>query len=318
MSTFLPDSPSGICVAVRALLAFGPALRVRHSVRKGGQHTVSDKYDFVLGSVEASVVGQALGVDIRRFPLRIRNTTIDRDRLRGLAARVGDRLAERGLLAGRSGGEPNPRLKRAFELLADHRVSVAVSGIDARQHDIAALLATDGAEALRITQRHGEDELYFTSLSDDDFLGTVADALPRMGAAPGAGATIRHSAAKYRSAYSAHKAAERDHEEAETQAFGNLKIVRMTETPRRSRGSTLTEEQQLGRALSGERMGVGRIVASGHGGRATRRLLSWVDTDDGRHLIHIEETGDELVARYEPTGYADLSRAIRDLVADLY
>ncbi|MCP2182810.1 ESX secretion-associated protein EspG [Prauserella alba] len=273
-------------------------------------------FEFVLGSVEASVVAQAFGVDVRRFPLRVRNTTTDPDRLRKLAGIVSGTLAERGLLVGK---DPHPNLQRAFELFGRYRVSAAVSGIDDRDNEIAMLVVTDGADAVGVTQHHGEDELVFRSFSDDDLVDVLTGALPAVSAASGPEATVRQSLPEYRSAFDAQKAAERAHDEEETNAFGNIRVVGRTSAPRRSRGDGESGEQRLRRAFAAQRRGGGQVVVSAFAGeRSAPRSVGWVDTAEGRYLVHAGEVGNEFVARYEPAGRAEVSRAIHGLVAATY
>ncbi|MFD6793059.1 MULTISPECIES: ESX secretion-associated protein EspG [Prauserella salsuginis group] len=273
-------------------------------------------FEFVLGSVEASVVAQAFGVDIRRFPLRVRNTTTDLGRLRKLAGIVSGTLAERGLLVGK---DPHPNLRRAFELFGRHRVAVAISGLDDQGHEIAMLVLTDGADALGIAQHHGEDDLVFWLFSDDDLVDVLAGALPAVPAAAGPEATVRQSLPEYRSAFDARKAAERAHDEEETNAFGNIRVVGKTSTRRRRRGAGESGEERLRRAFSGERRGGGQIVVSALSGEGSApRSVGWVDTDEGRYLVHAGEVDNEFVARYEPAGRAEVARAIHGLVAETY
>lgn len=298
------------------LLAFRLETITRCSCGKVACGKVFGSFDFVLSSVEASVVAQALGVDVRRYPLRVRNTTTDPDRLRKLAGHVSGSLAQRRLLVGK---DPHPTLKRAFELFGRHRVSVAVSGLDEHGRDIAALVLTDGAEALGVAQEHGEDELAFRLFSDDDLVDVLTGALPAVPAASGPEATVRHTLPEQRSAFDAHKAAERAHDEEETDAFSNLRVIGRTGGAKRSRASGESGEQRLRRALSGQRRGNGQIVVSPFSReRSVPRSVGWVDTDEGRYLVHAGEVDNEFVARYQPAGRGDVSRAIHGLVAETY
>ncbi|MFC4004771.1 ESX secretion-associated protein EspG [Prauserella oleivorans] len=276
---------------------------------------MSGSFDFVLGSVEASVIGQALGVDVRRFPLRFRNTTTDPVRLVKLTTLVSGELAKRRLLVG---GKLHPQVSTAFELFSSQRVVVSISGIDGRGCEIAVLALTDGAQALGITQHGGVDELLFSLFSDDDLVDILAGVLPVMGRAPGPEATVRQSATEYRSALTARRAAERAHDEEETSAFGNIEVVGMVNPPRKSRGSGETDHERLSRVLAGERLGGGQIVVTGLGERSTPLSLSWLDTGEGRYLVHTTEARGEFVARYEPADHADVAHAIRELVSQAY
>ncbi|TKG72185.1 ESX secretion-associated protein EspG [Prauserella endophytica] len=274
---------------------------------------MSERFEFVLGSVEASIVGQALGVDVRRFPLRVRNTTTDPARLIKLAKLVTGELAKRRLIVGNA---LHTHVRTAFGLFGDHRLSVAITGIDGLGEHITVLAFTDGAQALGITQR-GDDELFFSLFSDDELVDVLAGVLPAAQAAPGAPATVRSSMIEHKSALAARRAAEREHDEEETDAFGNISIISMVEPPpERNRGGE-SDERRLRRVLAGERHGGGQITVVGHDGTPPHSI-SWLDAEAGRYLVHTTDDGGEFVARYEPAGYHDVVRAIRDAVSRAY
>lgn len=274
---------------------------------------MSERFEFVLGSVEASVVGQALGVDVRRFPLRIRNTPADPVRLVKLARIVTGELTKRRLIVGAA---LHQQVQTTFRLFGDHRVSVAMTGIDGLGADITVLALTDGAQALGVTQR--DDELLFSLFSDDDLVDVLAGVLPPLDAASGGPATVRTSVTEYASALAARRAAEQAHDDEESSAFGNLRITSMAgPPPTRSRAGE-TDDRRLRRVLEGTRLGGGHITVTGHGDRAAPYSLSWLDGETGRYLIHTTDSDGEFVAHYEPAGYNDVVRAIRDAVSRAY
>ncbi len=276
---------------------------------------MSETFEFVLGSVEADVVGQALGVDVRRFPLRLRNTTTDPARRVRLAAIVGQRLVERGLSTGTA---LHPSLRTTFGLFADFRVSVAISGVDGFGSDIAVLALTDGAQALGVTQHAGADELLFSLFSDDELVEVLSGVLPQMPPAPGSTVTVRGRVTEHATAWDARKAAERAEDEEETSAFGNLEVVGTVDAPRpQRRGYRMGDEDRLRLALSGRRLGGGHITVDGRGATGSQPL-SWLDTEEGRYLVHAERSQGECVATYEPAGRAEVARAIRETLAGAY
>ncbi|KID28131.1 EspG family [Prauserella sp. Am3] len=290
---------------------------------------MSGRFEFVLDNVEACVVGQALDVDIRRFPLRIQGIPSDPVRLAKLATIVTGELTKRRLVVG---GEIHAQLRAAFEVIGQHVVSVAITGFDSSGADIAALAFTDGARAVRITQRP-TDELDFCLFSDDDLVDLLAEVLPAMRAAPGPPATVRSSAqAEYRSAVTAQRAAERHHDEVETDAFGNISIISMVEpTPeRRHRGRDSdgagratnagddNDERRLRRVLAGTRFGGGHITVTGRRSDTDPTSLSWLDVEDGRFLVHTTDDEGEFVARYEPADFHGLARAVREALSHAY
>ncbi|PRX51308.1 ESAT-6 protein secretion system EspG family protein [Prauserella shujinwangii] len=276
---------------------------------------MSESFEFVLDSVEASVIGQALGVEVRRFPLRFRHSTADPLRRMKLAALVTERLARRGLVAG---DRLHPRLTEAFELFTEPRVTAAISGIDGLGADIAVLALTDGARALGVTQPPGGDELLFALFSDDDLVDVLAGVLPALRAAEGTPATVRWSVTGPRSALAARRAAAQRHDDEETAAFGDLRIADLVEPPAPRGHRADSDEHRLRRALAGRRLGGGHITVTGRGDRGAPHSVSWLDTETGRYLVHTEELGHDIVARYEPAGHHEVTRALRDAVSRAY
>ncbi|CAM2913321.1 ESX secretion-associated protein EspG [Saccharomonospora xinjiangensis] len=276
---------------------------------------MSESFEFVLGSVEADIVGQALGVDVRRAPLRVRNTTTDPARRIRLTAIVGQRLADRRLSTSTA---LHPSLRTAFGLFANFRVSVSISGIDGFGSPIAVLALTDGSQALGVTQNSGADELLFSLFSDDELVEVLAGVLPPMPPAEGSAVTVRGSAVEHTTAWEERKAAERAEDEEETSAFGNLQVVGTVAAPRpQRRGHRPGDEDRLRLALSGKRLGGGHITVTRSAG-AEPRALSWLDTEQGRYLVHDRRGNDEFLATYEPASRADVASAVRDVLARAY
>jgi hypothetical protein len=138
----------------------------------------ADRFGFTLDPVELSVLRQAHGVRSRLFPLRLGNTTVDPVRLATLAKAVDQALNRKGLS---EDGRLIPPVRTAFELLAEHRVAVSVTGAPG---DLAALAVSDGVQALAVTQVT-EDELRFALFPSDELIGAVVTVLPQAGAAAG-------------------------------------------------------------------------------------------------------------------------------------
>lgn len=273
---------------------------------------MSGNVEFTLDKVEANVVGRALGAEVPRPPLRLGNTTTDPARLLKLSKVVTNRLAGRRLVVR---GELHPDLHAAFRLFGDHRVAVSISGVDGHGADIAVLAFTDGARALRVTQT-ADDDLLFTLFSDDDLVAVLAAVLPAMQAASGSRTTVRTGTVKHRSAVAARRAAEREIDEEETSAFGNLHVVGKVR-PSKDRTREVTDEERLRDALAAGRLGGGQITVSGNGGTPAQ-TLNWVDTEVGRYLIRVEEKADESLAHYEPASHDDVVRGVRRAVSAAY
>lgn len=127
---------------------------------------------FTLDPVELSVLRQTFGVRSRLFPLRLGNTAHDPVRFAALATAVDDALAGRGLVAD---GHP---VCTAFELLAEHRVAVSITGAgDKPGEDLTVLAVSDGVRALSITQL-SEHELRFTLFPDEELVDAIVAVLP--------------------------------------------------------------------------------------------------------------------------------------------
>ena len=281
---------------------------------------MAERFEFVLGVVEALVVGPAAGGDIRQYPLRVGTLPADPVRFVKLAKQVFTDLEQRRLSVG---GELHPGVRTAFELLAEHRVAVAVTGIDGLGADVAVLAVTDGAQALGITQAPDSDELLFSLFADEELVDVVTGVLPPAPAATTGAHTVHREAARQVSAMTERRMAEAEAEEEETDAFGNIEVRGVVRPGRRApaparRSDTAVLEQ----VLTVPRLGGGHLAVTGfgrHGERITGDPVSWLDTGDGRYLVYAR-TGDagDFTADYVPAGRAELSRAIRTAIAAVY
>jgi hypothetical protein len=191
---------------------------------------MADRFEFVLEGVEALVVGRATGADIRQYPLRPGNLPTDPVRYVHVAKQVYAALEERRLSVS---GELAPGVATAFGLLARHRVSIAVSGIDGVGADIAVIALTDGAQALGITQDARTGDLLFSLFSDEELVDVVTDVLPAARAASTGAHTVRRRAETSMSAMAARRMAEAEFDEEETDAFGNIQVRGVVRPARR-------------------------------------------------------------------------------------
>jgi hypothetical protein len=277
------------------------------------------RFDFTLGSVEAVVVGRAVGVDVRVFPLRISNTTVDPVRFAKLARQVYFALEDRRLSVR---GELNPQVRQAFELLGEHRVAVTASGTDVEFGDLALFAATDGAQALVIGQAPGEDTLHFSLLPDEELVRTVAQALPATEAAPGGPLSISRREDRPVSAIAARRQAEQEFDEEETEAFDSLQVGSVV----RARGpvsrSTGSDAERLEEIFAEPRLGGGYFTAAGRGRHGERRSvppLTWLDTETGRYLVQTSTDGSgTFTARYVPAGFTQVAEGVRSLISAVY
>ncbi|UOZ04782.1 MULTISPECIES: ESX secretion-associated protein EspG [unclassified Amycolatopsis] len=280
---------------------------------------MADRFEFVLEVVEALVVGQATGGDVRRYPLRAGYLPADPVRFVHVARQVYDALEERRLSVS---GELHPGVRTAFELLASPRVSVAVSGIDGLGADVAVLVVTDGAQALGITQAPDTDELLFSLFADEDLVEVVTGVLPPAPAATTGRHVVHRAAGREVSAMTAKRRADAEFDEEETDAFGMIEVKAVVRPGRRPPARPTSDVAVLERVLAEPRLGGGHIAVTAQSRRGERLAgdpLSWLDTADGRYLVRTK-SGDagELTAEYVPAGRAELARAIRDAIAAVY
>jgi len=271
---------------------------------------MAERFDFTLDPVEADVLGQALGVPARIFPLRFGPSPGDPARLAELAddveaALAGRRLSVRGRL--------NSRLLTAFSLFAGHRVLVAIAGIDGLGATIAVAALTDGAQALGITQLAADDRLEFSLFSDEEFVDVLAGVLPAVEGAGGPAVSVERRAGPELSAMRRRRLAEADHDHEETLAFDTLEMG-----PSLGPGEPAEPEaDELAGLLEGTRFGGGQIVVRGR--RTAAPTLGWVDTEAGRYLVHARTgPGEAVSARYEPAGREAVAGAIGRAVAHVY
>lgn len=131
--------------------------------------------DFTLDPVELAVLRQAFGVRSRLFPLRLGNVTVDPVRFAAVAEAVDDALDRRGLAEDR---QPVAQVRAAFELLADHRVAVSITGAgDRLGEELTVLAVSDGVRALSVTQPV-DHELRFALFPHRELVGAVVAVLP--------------------------------------------------------------------------------------------------------------------------------------------
>lgn len=275
---------------------------------------MADRFEFTLGSVEAAMVGRAMNVDVRRFPLRIRNTTVDPVRYTKLAILVRDELERRGLS---SADTLHPSVRTAMELFTAHQVSVSVTGWNAKQEDLAMVAMSDGAQALAVTQAPKSDSLRFSLFADEDLVSTIAGFLPGTKATPQRTFTVEHRPAPAMSAMAELRRAEAE----ETDAFRNVDVVGQLAEPNR-RPQPRNDTERLAEIMSGERLGSGFLAATGRrrtGEHRSAPPVGWLDTGEGRYLVETTTAANgATVATYRPAGAAELATTVRHVISSVY
>lgn len=276
---------------------------------------MADRFEFTLGSVEAAVVGRAMNVDVRRFPLRIRNTTVDPVRYTKLAILVRDELERRGLS---SADTLHPSVRTAMELFTAHQVSVSVTGWNAEQEDLAMVAMSDGAQALAVTQAPKSDTLRFSLFADEDLVSTIAGFLPGTKATPQRTFTVEHRPAPAMSAMAELRRAEAE----ETDAFRNVDVVGQLAAEPNRRPQPRNDTERLAEIMSGERLGSGFLAATGRrrtGEHRSAPPVGWLDTGEGRYLVETTTAANgATVATYRPAGATELATTVRHVISSVY
>lgn len=276
---------------------------------------MADRFEFTLGSVEAAMVGRAVNADVRRFPLRIRNTTIDPVRYAKLAILVRDELERRGLSAA---DQLHPSVRTAMELFTAHQVSVSVTGWNADKEDLAMVAMSDGAQALAVTQAPKSDTLRFSLFADEDLVATIAGFLPATRTTPQRTFTVEHRPAPARSAMAELRRAEAE----ETDAFRNVDVVGQLAAEPQRRPQPRNDTERLAAIMSGERLGGGFLAATGRrrtGEHRSAPPVGWLDTGDGRYLVETTTAANgTTVATYRPAGATELAATVRHVISSVY
>ncbi|MFD8494231.1 ESX secretion-associated protein EspG [Amycolatopsis sp. NPDC059657] len=281
---------------------------------------MANRFAFTVNTVQAQILGRAHNVDVRRFPLELPGLGHDPAHLVTLAGVVSQELDKQGLSRR---GRLLPAAREAFALFADDRVSVAVTGIDGTDQHFAALGLSDGAQGMTVFQYAEQYVWEIDLMPDESWIPDLVALLPEQPAAPHRPLSVTTPATAASSAYATRQAAERAHEEDETAAFGGMRVqsvVRPPVNPFHRRGRS--DAEMLADILSQPRFGSGRFLISArdrHGRNHVADPFGWLDTDDGRYLVHthIEPDGSHTTS-YASADHHDVADAIRTAIGTVY
>ncbi|MFC6090324.1 ESX secretion-associated protein EspG [Saccharothrix lopnurensis] len=214
--------------------------------------------EIVCSPAELDVVGDALGLEVRRFPFTIGyhgSTSAERVRLVGTVHRD---LASRGLV---EGSRFAPEFTEALRLFACAPLTTALVGTVSGEH-IAALAAFEGHSALLAVQVGGSISLRWYS-AQSAVCGLVG-LLPDRPAAPGEPVTVVERAAR-----------------DEDEDFSQFRVTRRERF-------TPTAESLAAEVLRRPRTGAGYFVVGARDRRGREEAvgsLSYLDTDVGRYAV---------------------------------
>lgn len=230
--------------------------------------------------VELDLIGAALGVDVRRFPLEI---PIPADR-EGLLGEVRKSLTAKGLVTGSAFA---PSVRRLIEVFTHGRVAIALLGTSRnRSHRVRAVVG--GRVAVVATQR--AQSVRFTPVRAESVVRQVVGTLSPLRPGPGSSVTVRAPAAA-----------------ADFSTRSYLEPVR-------------PPVGQATQILRRPRTGSGYVtVTSVRGDREGEpSTVSWVDTDAGRYAaIPTVGLDGRLSVTYTPADLPKLEQIVTRLLSKL-
>ncbi|MEO6090079.1 MAG: ESX secretion-associated protein EspG [Umezawaea sp.] len=245
---------------------------------------------------ELDVIGEALRVDVRRFPFTIGHHGATREERIGLVEAVHRDLLGRGLI---SGTEFAPELVTALHVFALGHLTIALVGTAGHTRPVA-LAAADGRTGV-VAVQHGES-IGFRLIAPDAVVRGLVGLLPAMRQGPGSSVTVTDTSTPVR-----RRQVEDDFSE---QTFtAKVKAVVPSAT-----GDRAVAEEILRRP----RLGTGYFLASArgrNGQETTLGTLNYLDTDAGRYaVIQTTSSDGRVAATYTPADQAALDRHLTRIV----
>lgn len=252
---------------------------------------------FVLSPVEADILGEALELDLRQFPLQLPRTGRTIEDRAEVAAIVSQDLQQRGLSRH---GELSGSLRTALGLFRGWNVAIAANGTDAHG-PLRGRAMADDTDAVVVTQdEHG---LRFDLYRSPELVLGLLRVVSWLDAAPGESVTVDVPAVAGDDASADAPAAEPRY----------ISAVRPHRT-RTSAGDHALVEAQFGRT----RTGGGYFVVIGRdaeGREVVAPGLSWLDTDQGRTMIRLRTADDgRTTGTFTPADNDRIARALVELV----
>ncbi|MGM1064413.1 ESX secretion-associated protein EspG [Saccharothrix sp. Mg75] len=254
--------------------------------------------EIVCSCAELDVLGEALRIDVRRFPLAIGHHGASREERVRLVERVGRDLTGRGLVRG---GDPVPAFAEVLHLLARGPVSVALVGTAGQARPVGLAVVDDRAGVV-VVQR-GES----VTVRDDRpeaAVRALVGLLPAMRPAPGVPVTVEEAPPA--------RAGEDFSEDFSAVTFTSQVRAAAVRSPAAQRAAA---EEVLRRP----RLGAGYFAVTGRGrdGREVELgTVGYLDTDVGRCAVLSDAGADgRLAVTYAPADQAALDRHVLRIVA---
>lgn len=247
----------------------------------------------VCSFTELDVLGEALGIDVRRFPFTIGHHGATRAERTRLVERVHRELTARGLVRG---GDPVPELAEAVTLFARGPVAVALVGGAGGVRSVGLAVADERAGVVAVGR--GES-VAFRRCRPEAVVRGLVGLLPAMRPGPGASVTVGEPVAGRR--------------EEDFSEFTFTSQVRAAPVPSATGQRAAAEE-----ILRRPRLGAGYFTATrrGRDGReAELGAVGYLDTDAGRYAVLSDTDRDgRVVVTYAPADQAVLDRQLTRLV----
>ncbi|MFD0199891.1 MULTISPECIES: ESX secretion-associated protein EspG [Saccharothrix] len=245
--------------------------------------------DFSLAELDA--VGEALRLNVRRFPFAVGHHGATREERIALVAAAHRDLVARGLIRGR---DFVPELVEALHVFARGNLAIALVGTAGDTHPVA-LASTDGRVGVLAIQRGRS--IAFRRSHPDTVVRALVGLLPAMRPGPGASVTVSDTATP------AHPVDE------------DFSEFRFTSRMKPAAPSAVAVAAEI---LRRPRLGAGyfTVTARGRNDRETELgTLNYLDTDAGRYAIIPGTDHDgRLTATYTPAEQAFLDRQLTRMV----
>ncbi|WP_433264981.1 ESX secretion-associated protein EspG [Actinosynnema sp. CS-041913] len=239
--------------------------------------------EIVCSFAELDAIGEALRIDVRRFPFTIGHHGSTRDERLAVVAAVHRDLVARDLVRG---DEFAPELVESLRLFAGGRVAVALVGTSGGSAPVALAVADDRNGVLAV--RRGES-IAFQQRHPDTVVRALVDLLPPVPPGPGSSVTVSATAPPA------------DEDFSEFRFTTRLKPA--------ARPSRAVVDDILRRP----RLGAGYFAVTS--GRTDLGTLNYLDTDVGRYaVIPGADRNGLLSATYTPADQATLTRHLARLV----
>ncbi|GAA3459484.1 ESX secretion-associated protein EspG [Saccharothrix longispora] len=255
--------------------------------------------EVVCSHVELDVLGEALRLDVRRFPLTIGYHGSSRAERVRLVERVRHDLTDRGLVRG---DDLVPGFAEALRVFARGTVSIALVGTAGHVRSVGLAVVDDRAGVVVVQQQ--EEAVTFRSDRPEAVVRALVGLLPAMRPGPGTSVSVTGTPAA-----TGRRRAEEDFSE-----FTFTDRVRAAAVRSSAAQRAVAEE-----VVRRPRLGAGYFAVAGRGrdGREVELgTVGYLDTDAGRYAV-LSETGVDgsPTVTYTPADQAALDRHLNRVLA---